>query len=826
MVARLKPRKTGIIEQMRRQGKYTRRVTPAQQVKRQVKHRFRWWRKLSWKKRLLVIGGPILAFLIILPLATYFYFARDIADQNRLMNRNNTGIVLYANDGKTEVYSSGRAEHHDLLTLDKISKPVKDALIASEDKDFYNHGGFSIFSTLRAVYGYLISGGGSFGGSTITQQLAKITVLSSDRSFLRQYQAFSIAVAIENTYSKDQILEMYLNSVYFGENAFGIQDAAQTYFGTTPDKLDLAQAAMLIGVLPAPSVYSPVSGNAEYAKERQTTVLTRMVTNGYITEAEKQSALAEQLAYQPPKSPINNSIAPHFAEMVLDELYKKYGEETVARSGYQVTTTLDANVQGQLQSAISANMPTIQRNKGSNAAAVAIDPTTGEVRGLVGSYDWNNEQFGKVNITTALRQPGSSFKPIYYSNALADGVITPATVIKDEPTDFGGGYKPQNADRKFRGDVTVRNALDWSLNIPAVKVMQQYGLEKTIAAAQKMGLSSIDAKNNYGLSLALGAAEVTPLQMTNAYAAFANQGKQYAPSTIRTINSKYNEKVFEVKHESKQVISPQGAFLISNILSDNAARAAVFGNTLTVYDAKTRAVKTVAVKTGTTNDSRDAWTMGYTPQMAIGVWVGNNDNSVMANGGSIMAGPIFTKAMGAILAGVDTKFPEVGGVVQRNVCTSNHGLADNAVKGSTYTEWFLATALPKATCSAQSPSPTPTSTPSSTPNPNQKLTVSLSANPATSAPQGATVTFTATLSDTATSGTVRFTDGNQLIGISPVVNGSASMVTAVLSPGQHTITATFTPNDTGEQAEDSLKYQITSSDSSGSGNNGRGGNNR
>lgn len=806
---------------MRRQGKYTRRVGAAQQVKRQVKHRFRWWRKLSWKKRILVVGGPILAFLIILPLATYFYFARDIADQDRLMNRNNTGVVLYANDGKTEVYSNGRAEHHDLLPLHKISKPMKDALIASEDKDFYEHSGVSVFSTLRAVYGYIANGGGSFGGSTITQQLAKITVLSSNRSWLRQYQAFSIALAIENTYSKDQILEMYLNSVYFGENAFGIEEAAKAYFGTTPDKLNLAQSAMLVGVLPAPSVYSPVSGNAEYAKERQTTVLSRMVTNGYITEAEKQTALAEQLAYQPPQSPFKDSIAPHYAEMVLDELYKKYGEETVTRSGYQVITTLDANAQNQLQTAIAANMPTINRNGGTNAAAVAIDPTTGEVRGLVGSYNWDNADFGKVNIATSLRQPGSSFKPIYYAKGLADGTINPATVLEDKPTDFGGGYKPQNADRRFRGDVTVRNALDWSLNIPAIKVMQKVGLNTTIETAQKMGLSSIKKENDYGLSLALGAAEVTPLQMTNAYAAFANKGKQYDTTIIRSINSKYGEKVFESSPKSKQVISEQGAFLISNILSDNGARAAVFGSSLNVYDAKTRAVKTVSVKTGTTNDSRDAWTMGYTPQMAIGVWVGNNDNEAMSNGGSIMAGPIFTKAMGAIMAGVDTKYPDVGGVVQRNVCTSNHGLADAAVKGSTYSEWFLTTALPRASCSVKN-TPSPTPTPSATPSPSpDALSMTLSAFPFGSASSGTTVTFTAKLSDIAATGTVLFKDGNQTIGTSPVTAGTASMSTSTLSNGTHTITATFTPSDSDEydSVDATLKYQITG----GNGNGNQGG---
>ncbi len=809
---------------MQRQGKYTRRVTPAQQVKRQVKQRFRWWRKLSWKKRILVIGGPILAFLIILPLATYFYFAKDIADQDRLMNRNNTGIVLYANDNKTEIYSTGRAEHHDLLPLDKISTPVKNALIASEDKDFYKHSGFSVFSTLRAVYGYVVSGGGSFGGSTITQQLAKITVLSSNRSFLRQYQAFSIAVAIENTYTKDQILDMYLNSVYFGENSFGIEDAAKTYFGTTPDKLDLAQAAMLIGVLPAPSVYSPITGNAQYAKERQSTVLSRMVTNGYITAADKKAAEAEQLAYQPPQSPINDSIAPHYAEMVLDELYAKYGEEEVTRSGYQVITTLDANVQGQLQTAVNANIPTIKRNGGSNAAAVAIDPTTGEVRGLIGSYDWSDKDFGKVNVATSLRQPGSSFKPIYYSQALADGTITPATVLHDVKTDFGGGYVPLDADKKFRGDVTVRNALDWSLNIPSVEVMQKVGIDKAVQTAQRMGLSSIDdKKNNYGLSLALGAAEVTPLQMTNAYAAFANGGMQYDTSIIRSVNNKYGSTIFKTSHKSKRVMSEQGSFLLSNILSDNAARASIFGSTLNVYDAKTRAVKTVAVKTGTTNDSRDAWTMGYTPQLAIGVWVGNNDNTAMLNGGSIMAGPIFTKAMGAIMAGVDTSFPTVSGVVQKNVCYSNHGLADSAVKGSTYTEWFLTTALPSGNCSVkETPSPTPT--PSNTPAPSDAgLTLVLTASPTSSANESTTVTFTATLSDASATGSVQFKDGAQAIGYSTVAAGKASMTTSSLSAGQHTITAVFTPSDgSGDTVVGTLTYQITAN---GSNNRGRGANN-
>ncbi len=808
---------------MVRQGKYTKPVTARQRVKRGAKRRFEWWRRMSWKKRALVIGLPILTILVLIPLATYFYFARDISDMNRLMNRNNTGIVLYDNSGKNVIYSSGKAAHKDLIPLTGISKEMQQAVIASEDKDFYKHDGFSILSTLRAVYGYILNRGGSFGGSTITQQLAKITVLSSNRSFLRQYQAFSIAVAIENKYSKDEILAMYLNSVYFGENSFGISDAAKTYFGTTPDKLNLAQSAMLVGVLPAPTTYSPVSGNAEYAKERQTTVLGRMVKQGFITEEQKQAALAEQLAYQPQKSPFADSKAPHFAQMVLDQLYAKYGEETVTRSGYQVTTSLDMGMQGQLEQAVASNMNTIRRNGGSNAAAVAIDPKDGGVRALVGSYDWNDEKFGKVNVVTTPRQPGSSFKPIYYTQALSDGTITPATVLEDKKTDFGG-WTPQNADRRFRGNVTVRQALDWSLNIPAIEVMQKVGVSKAVETAQRMGIASINPSKDYGLALALGVAEAPLMQMTNAYAAFANQGVQYSPTIVTSIKSKYGEDIFAAKTSGKQVVTPEASFLISNILSDNATRATVFGSTLNVTDAQTRAVKKAAVKTGTTDDARDAWTIGYTPQLAVGVWVGNNDNTPMANGGSIMAGPIWTKAMGTMLAGVQTDFTVPTGVVQKNVCRSGGGLADKAAS-NTYVEYFLSTSLPTARCNAtEQPKEESTSTSASTST--QPLSVSLSASPSGGSQLGAEVTFTATLSRNE-AGRVAFTDGDTLLGTIQASGGSASLTTGALSEGNHTITATFIPADTSiGQVSSTLSYKVGNNSSSG-GNSGNGnGNNR
>lgn len=805
---------------MLRKGKYTKRVTPAGQVKRQAKRRFRWWRQLSWKKRVAVIGLPILGFLVVFPLLTYAYFARDIADQERLMNRNNTGVVLYANDGTTEVFTMGRAKHRTLVPIEKISDSTKKALLASEDKDFYNHGGFSPVSIVGALYANIITGGSNYGGSTLTQQLAKITLLTDQKNFLRKFQELSVAIAIERTYSKDQILDMYLNSVFFGGNVFGIEDAAKTYFNKTPAELTLGESAMLIGILPSPNAYSPLFGNMQYAKERQNTVLSRMVDNGVITEQEKQAALAEQLPLQPAKPLADSSKAPHFTEMVMNELYKKYGEETVARSGYQVTTTLDMNVQGQLQTAIDGNIKTINRNGGRNASAVAIDPTSGEIRGLIGSYNWNDTNFGKVNMVTTARQPGSSFKPIYYSQALADGLITPATILHDKKTNFGGGYSPNNADRRFRGDVTVRNALSWSLNIPAVEVMQKLGVSTAIQTANRMGISTIDPKRDYGLPLALGTAEAPLLQMTNAYAAFANQGQQYATSTIKGIDSKYDDKVYRNQATGKQVISEQGAFLISNILSDNAARAAVFGNTLTVYDAKTRVVKKAAVKTGTTDDSRDAWTIGYTPQMAIGVWVGNNDNEAMANGGSIMAGPIWTKAMGSILAGVQTDFSMAAGIVQRQVC-SDGSLADSEIKGKTRAEYFLSSHLPSARCSVKPVEEKPAEKPKENDEDNEQTgpsetTTSLSASPIGSAQFGSSVTFTATVeAETATTtaqGIVTFRDGSKVLDKVAVVGGSASVTVSNLTPGTHQITASFDPSDSDkfkDSTSSTVPYLIT-----------------
>ncbi len=336
------------------------------------------------------------------------------------------------------------------------------------------------------MYGNLISHNATaYGGSGITQQLVKNTLLTDSKSFLRKYQEIFLAVAINQHYSKDQILDMYLNSVYFGENAFGIKDAAKTYFNTTPSKLTLAQSSMLIGLLPAPNAYSPVVGSPTLAKERQQYVLDRMKDDGKITDAQETAALNTKLSYVPPKKV--ETPAPFFSQLVLNQLYNRYGQEKVNRSGMVVRTTLNldwqkaANQYVKQQTAINAAYA-----NGHNASLVAQDPKNGEVRALVGSTDYNNPQFGKVNMATTPRQPGSSFKPIYYTEAMARGIITPSTHFEDAPINIGG-YSPHNFDYSYHGSVTTRFALSNSLNIPSVKVMQKLGVQNALDAAKRMG---------------------------------------------------------------------------------------------------------------------------------------------------------------------------------------------------------------------------------------------------------------------------------------------------------------------------------------------------
>lgn len=675
---------------MARQGKYTKRPSLLKRLRTTIHRRWIWFKGLTRKQKIALIAGPILAFLILVPILTYTYFANIISDPERLMNNNRTGIVLEDRNGET-IYSFGRAEKSDLIGLDQIADQAEKALISTEDKNFYDHSGFSLFSIIGALIANFSAGDPTaYGGSTLTQQLVGSLLFTDSQNYLEKYQELFLSVAIEQRYSKDEILTFYLNSAYFGEGAFGIKAASETYFGKQPSELSLAESSMLIGLLPAPSAYSPISGNPEYSKERQELVLTRMVEEGYISEADKTAAIGTELAYAEQAETTNE--APHYTEMVLNELYDKYGEEKVTRSGYRVKTTLDLNWQKQAEEIVADQTEINAPLGGRNAAMVAIDPKTGEVRALVGSADYNDPTFGKVNMATTARQPGSSFKPIYFTEALEERLITPATIMEDKAKTYGD-YAPQNYDFKFRGNISVRNALSQSLNIPAVDVMQKLGVEQAVETAQRMGISTITKDQDYGLSLALGAGEAKPIEMTNAYAAFANGGEQYDVTIINSITDKFDKNIFTYKPKAERVQSAQASYLISDILSDNTARAPTFGSSLNISG------RDVAVKTGSTDDNRDAWTIGFTPSLAIGVWVGNNENEVMQSGGSVFAGPIWRKSMQAFLADSPNEaFKAPSGVSEVSICSSNGLRATGGGTQGTYKEFFISGTVPTESC--------------------------------------------------------------------------------------------------------------------------------
>jgi 1A family penicillin-binding protein len=640
-----------------------------------IKDKWRAFRRLSKKQQIAVVSGVTIIILILIPSLSYLYFVRDISDAQRLMNRNNTGVVL--TDRNDEIfYSFGRSADGRNAEFDEIPEDVIQALIASEDKNFYEHGGFSVRSIAGALYANVLNRDVTrYGGSTITQQLVKNNLLTNRKNFLRKYQELAMSIAIERHYTKDQILEIYLNSVYFGEGAFGIIQAAETYFNKTPADLSLAESTTLIGMLPAPSVYSPISGDPEQTKEQQNRVLTQMVENDIITETEKEQTQAQSLTYAEVEPDIQEH-AQHFTKMVMDELLEEYGEEQIARSGFRVETSLDLGWQKEAERILADQIARISGQGATNGSLVAIDPRSGEIRALVGSVDWNNETFGQVNMATSPRQPGSSFKPIYYTEAFDQELITPATIIRDERKEYGD-YVPENFDFRFRGDISARYALATSLNIPAIEVMQMLGVEEASQTAQRMGISTVTDPDSYGLTLALGTAETEVLQMTNAYAAFANQGDQFKPETISRIKNKFDKVTFENNQRPTRVQSAAASYIISSILSDDKARSATFGSSLNVSG------RDVAVKTGTTNDNKDAWTVGYTPSLSIGVWVGDNTNQPMSIGGSTAAGPIWKDSLQYMLGdSANEEFNQPRGIVKVQICNMHGTYIESFMRGT------------------------------------------------------------------------------------------------------------------------------------------------
>ncbi|HSH18693.1 MAG TPA: transglycosylase domain-containing protein, partial [Candidatus Saccharimonadales bacterium] len=656
------------------------------------------FRSLFTRKRVLIAGSILGAFLILTPAATYAYYARDINDRERLMNHNSTGVVLKDRNGEV-FYESGRVNDGDNVTLDQISDNLEQALVASEDKNFYEHEGYSLRGIAGALYANVLNKDAkAYGGSTITQQLVKNNLLSAEKSYLRKYQEVSMAVAVERQYTKQEILEMYLNSVYFGEGAFGIADAAKTYFGKSPADLTVAESAMLVGLLPAPNTYSPINGDPQLAAKQQERVLRLMAEQGYITAEQREQAGGAELTYA---SGGGDSFthAQHYALMVLDELNKTYGEERVRRAGFEVTTGLDLAQQKEAEEIVQRRVATFAAGGGRNASLVAIDPKTGQVRALVGSVNWNNEQFGKVNMAVTPRQPGSSFKPIYFAEALDRKLITAATILKDERRTFGD-WTPNNFDFKFKGNMTVRSALAESRNITAAEVMEKLGPEEAAAAARRMGISTVTEPEKYGLTLSLGTAETKLYEMTNAYAGLANGGLQHDPTLITAVQDKYGNRIFEhTADDGDRILSREAAFVLSSILSDNSARAPTFGSSLNIPGGD----RSIAVKTGTTDESKDAWTIGYTTGLAVGVWVGNNESQPMRGlAGGSSAGVIWREAMTVMLEDAPPeKFTPPAGVTQVTVCrgTSEPRRATRS-GGNTYSEYFISGTAPTRTCNA------------------------------------------------------------------------------------------------------------------------------
>jgi 1A family penicillin-binding protein len=660
----------------------------------------------------------ILFVLIIFILFTFFFFLftlKNLPDPNQLITRQPILTTkIYDRNGNL-LYKIYRKENRTLVKLQELPLHLIQATVAIEDAEFYSHHGFSPKGIIRAALRNL-KGDKLYGGSTITQQLVKNTLLSPERTLTRKIKEIILAVLVETKFSKDEILQMYLNEVGYGGAAYGIEEAAQMYFGKSAKNLSLAEAALLAGLPASPTRFSPFGAHPELAKERQILVLRRMKQEGFISEEEEKRAAAEELYFASPKTDIK---APHFVMYVKDLLVQKYGEQMVEEGGLEVKTTLDLEIQEFAQKVVSEEIKKLRSLKINNGAALVTKPATGEILAMVGSEDYFNLQNdGNVNVTLRPRQPGSAIKPIMYSLALENG-FTAATIIPDTPITYKipgqPPYSPKNYDNRFHGNVSLRIALASSYNVPAVKVLAALGVEKMIARGREMGITTWDEPSRFGLSLTLGGGEVKMVDLAVAYGVLANMGKKVDLNPILEMKNYKGEVLekFEIRppagragnSKSETIFKPEIAYILTDILSDNSARAPAFGthSWLNIPNHPS-----VAVKTGTTQNLRDNWTVGYTPDFLVAVWVGNNDNKPMSYVASGVTGasPIWNKIMSHLLAKIpDKKFPKPEGIVEVKICVPTGTLPCEGCP-LVRPEIFIAGSEPKTHC-LLSPSPTP-----------------------------------------------------------------------------------------------------------------------
>ncbi|HBU22139.1 TPA: penicillin-binding protein [Candidatus Beckwithbacteria bacterium] len=620
-------------------------------------------------KKALLVGLAILAGLY----STFVIF-HDLPSPGRLAAGNfPVSTKILDRNGKL-LYEIFADQNRTPIELEGLPGYVKNATVAIEDKNFYRHHGFAWEGITRAAVNIVFKSNLQ-GGSTITQQLVKTTLLTPERTIKRKIREAILAFATEVRYSKDDILEMYLNHVPYGGTAYGIEQAALTYFGKAARELTLAEAALLAGLPQAPTRYSPFGPDPEAAKNRQKQVLSRMLEDGYIDQDQYQQALDAPLTYAPQTQ---NILAPHFVLYVKSLLVDKYGQQLVERGGLRVTTSLDLDLQKLTEDVIATETGKLENLNVSNAAALVTHPRTGEILAMVGSKDYFNEEIdGNVNVTTRLRQPGSSIKPVNYAAGLGQG-FTPSTMFLDVPVCFAVSgqplYCPRNYDGAFHGPVQMRFALGNSFNIPAVKMLAANGVETMIATASAMGINTWEDPSNYGLSLTLGGGEVRMVDMAVAFGVFANQGLKVDLTPILKVEDFKGNTLEQIDLASQlpagdKALSPEVAYLISHILLDNNARLAAFGGSSELVIPN----HAVSVKTGTTDDLRDNWTIGYTPSFLVAAWVGNNDNSPMHPylvSGITGAAPIWHDIMAGILEDQPDEWPvRPENIIGLQVCT-------------------------------------------------------------------------------------------------------------------------------------------------------------
>jgi len=565
---------------------------------------------------------------------------------------------IYDRTGEVLLYDVFEDIKRTVVPFDEISPQLKNATIAIEDRDFYNHNGIKISSIARAILANMTTGSYGQGGSTITQQVVKLSLLTTKKDVSRKLKEWVLAVKLDKMMSKDEILNYYLNEIPYGGTLYGAEEASMTFFRKEVKDINLAEAAYLASLPQAPSYYSPYGKNREALDNRKNLVLLSMKDLGYITNEEYETAKNEKVVFAEKND--SGIKAPHFVFYVKELLENKYGEGIIESGGLKIITTLDYEMQKKAEDTVKKYaIDNAEKNMAENASLVAIDPKTGQILAMVGSRDYHDKEIdGKFNVATSKnRQPGSTFKPFVYAESFNKG-YTPETILFDTETVFtpscpldagqayDGCYAPNNYDGNFRGPITVRSALAQSINIPAIKMLYLVGVNDVLVLAKKMGITGLNNADQYGLTLALGGGEVSLVDMTGAFGVFANEGQKNTHTPILEVRNRKGDLLEQYNSYGTEVLPKETARKISSILSDNKARAPMFGERSLMYFPN----YDVAVKTGTTNDYKDAWVIGYTPNVVVGAWAGNNDSTSMDRQvANVVITPLWNAFMNQIL---------------------------------------------------------------------------------------------------------------------------------------------------------------------------------